>query len=58
MYSMNAANPNHKKNEKKNTPKHILIKLLKTNFREKFLKTSRGGKIPSYRGTEIEMTAY
>ena len=43
-------------NPRKNTPKHILIKLTKIKFKEKILKAARGKKI-TYQRIPIRLSA-
>ena len=44
-------------NPRRNTPKHILIKLIETKHKERILKTAREKKQVSYKGNPIHLTA-
>ena len=44
-------------NPRKNTPRHILIKLTKIKFKEKVLKAAREKQQIAYRGTPIKLSA-
>ena len=44
-------------NPRRNTPKHILIKLIETKHKERILKTAREKKQVSYKGNTIRLTA-
>ena len=44
-------------NTKINTPKHILIKLTKTEYRERILKAAREKPQATYKGNPISLTA-
>ena len=42
---------------KKNTPRHIIIKLPKTKYKERILKEARGKKRVTYKGVPIRLSA-
>ena len=42
---------------RRNTPRHILIKLLKINYKEKILKAAKGKQQIAYKGIPIRLTA-
>ena len=44
-------------NPRRNTPRHILIKLSKTKFKEKILKAARKKQQITYKGIPIRLTA-
>ena len=44
-------------NPRRNTPKHILIKLTKTKHKERILKAAREKQQVTYRGNPIRLTA-
>ena len=44
-------------NSKRNTPRHILIKLTKIKFKEKILKAEREKQKITYKGIPIRLTA-
>ena len=44
-------------NSRRNTPRHILIKLTKTKHKERILKTSREKQQVTYKGNPIHLTA-
>ena len=44
-------------NPRRNTPRHILIKLSKIKYREKMLKASREKQQITYKGSPIRLTA-
>ena len=44
-------------NPRKNTPRHILIKLTKIKFKEKILKAARGKEKITYKGIPIRLSA-
>ena len=44
-------------NPKRNTPRHILIKLSKITYKEKILKTAREKQQITYKGIPIRLTA-
>ena len=44
-------------NPRRNTPKHILIKLSKIKYKEKILKAARGKQQIEYKGIPIRLTA-
>ena len=44
-------------NPRKNTPRHILIKLSKIKYKEKILKAAREKQQITYKGTPIRLTA-
>ena len=44
-------------NPRKNTPRHILIKLLKIKYKEKILKAAREKQQMTYKGIHIRLTA-
>ena len=44
-------------NPRKNTPRHILIKLSKIKYKEKILKAAREKKQITYKGIPIRLTA-
>ena len=44
-------------NPRRNTPRHILIKLSKINYKEKILKAARDKKQITYKGIPIRLTA-
>ena len=45
-------------NPKRNTPRHIIIKLTKTKHKERILKASREKQQVAYKGNPIRLTAY
>ena len=47
----------YKINPRRNTPRHILIKLTKIKVKEKFLKAGREKKQITYKGTPIKLSA-
>ena len=47
----------HRINPRRNTPRHILIKLAKTKHKERVLKTSREKQQVTYKGNPISLTA-
>ena len=44
-------------NPRRNTPRHILIKLTKTKHQERILKTAREKQQVTYKGSPIRLTA-
>ena len=44
-------------NPRRNTPRHILIKLTKTKHKERILKAARGKQQVTYKGKPIHLTA-
>ena len=44
-------------NPRRNTPRHILIKLSKTKYKEKISKAARGKQQITYKGIPIRLTA-
>ena len=46
----------YKINPRRNTPKHILIKLTKTKHKERILKSTRGRQQVTYKGNPIHLT--
>ena len=44
-------------NPRRNTPRHILIKLTKTKHKERILKTAREKQQVTYKGNPIGLTA-
>ena len=44
-------------NPRRNTPRHILIKLTKTKHKERILKAARGKQQVTYKGNPICLTA-
>ena len=44
-------------NTRRNTPRHILIKLTKTKHKERILKASREKQQVTYKGSSIDLTA-
>ena len=44
-------------NTRRNTPRHILIKLTKTKHKERILKASREKQQVTYKGNHIHLTA-
>ena len=46
----------YKINPRRNTPKHILIKLTKTKHKERILKAARGKQQATYKGNLIQLT--
>ena len=44
-------------NPRRNTPRHIVIKLAKIKDKEKLLKAARGKRKITYKGTPIRLTA-
>ena len=42
---------------RRNTPRHILIKLTKTKHKERILKAAREKKLVTYKGNPIHLTA-
>ena len=47
----------YRKNPKRNTPRHILIKLSKIKYKEKILKAAREKQQIPYQGIPIRLTA-
>ena len=47
----------HRKNPRRNTRRHLLIKLSKINYKEKVLKAAREKKQITYKGIFIRLTA-
>ena len=47
----------HRINPRRNTPRHILIKLSKTEFKEKILKATREMQQITHKGNPIRLTA-
>ena len=47
----------HRINPKRNTPRHILIKLSKTKYKEKILKAAKEKQQITYKGIPITLTA-
>ena len=47
----------YRKNPRRNTPRHILIKLSKIKYREKILKAAREKQQITYKGIPIRLTA-
>ena len=47
----------HRINPRRNTPRHILIKLTKTKHKEKILKAAREEQQVTYKGNSIRLTA-
>ena len=47
----------HRINPRRNTPRHILIKLTKTRHKERILKAAREKKQVTYKGNPIHLTA-
>ena len=47
----------HRINTKRNTPRHILIKLSKIKYKEKILKAGREKQQITYKGIPIRLTA-
>ena len=47
----------YRTNPRRNTPRHMLIKLTKTKFKEKILKTAREKQQITYKGIPIRLTA-
>ena len=47
----------YRKNPRKNTPRHILIKLTKTKHKERILKAAREKQQVTYKGNPIRLTA-
>ena len=45
-------------NPRRNTPRHILIKLTKTKHKERILKAARENQQVTYKGNPICLTAY
>ena len=45
-------------NPRRNTPRHILIKLTKTKHKEQILKAARGKQQITHKGIPIRITAY
>ena len=45
-------------NPRRNTPRHILIKLTKTKHKERILKTSREKQHVTYKGNPIHLTDF
>ena len=45
-------------NPRRNTPRHILIKLTKTKHKERILKAAREKQQVTYKGNPIHLTAY
>ena len=48
----------YRKNPRRNTPRHILIKLSKIKYKEKILKAAREKQQITYKGIPIRLTAY
>ena len=48
----------YKVNPRRNTPRHIIIKLTKIKGKEKILKAAREKKQITYKGTPIRLSAY
>ena len=48
----------YKINPRRNTPKHILIKLTKTKHKERILKSTRGRQQVTYKGNPTHLTAH
>ena len=44
-------------NPRRNTPRHILIKLSKIKYKEKILKAAREKQLKAYKGIPIRLTA-
>ena len=44
-------------NPRRNTPRHILIKISKLKYKEKILKAARGKQQITYKGIPIRLTA-
>ena len=47
----------YRKNPKRNMPRHILIKLTKTNHKERILKAAKEKQQVTYKGNSICLTA-
>ena len=47
----------YRKNPRRNTPRHILIKLSKIKYKEQTLKAAREKQLITYRGIPIRLTA-
>ena len=47
----------YRKNPRKNTPRHILIKLTKTKHNERILEAAREKEQVTYKGDPIHLTA-
>ena len=47
----------YRKNPRRNTPRHIVIKLAKIKQKEKLLKAAREKQQITYKGTPIRLTA-
>ena len=47
----------HRINTRRNTPRHILIKLSKIKYKEKILKVAREKQQITYKGIPIRLTA-
>ena len=47
----------HRINPRRNTPRHILIKLTKTKHKKRILKASREKQQITYKGNPIHLTA-
>ena len=47
----------HRINPRRNTPRHILIKLTKIKFKEKILKATRENQQKTYKGIPIMLSA-
>ena len=45
-------------NQRHNTPRHILIKLMKIKYKEQILKAAREKQQITYKGIPIRITAY
>ena len=43
---------------KRNTPRHIIIKLPKIKYKDRILKEARGKEILTYKGVPIRLSAY
>ena len=47
----------YRRNPRRNTPRHILIKVTKTKYKERTLKAARNKQQVSYKGNPICLTA-
>ena len=47
----------HRINPRRNTPRHILIKITKTKHKSRILKAARGKQQVTYKGNPIHLTA-
>ena len=47
----------YRRNPRRNTPRHILIKLTKTKHKERILKAAREKQQETYKGNPIHLTA-